>query len=338
MGVNLRELIQPKEIKIKDLTSKKIGIDAYNWAYQFLSTIRLRTGELLTDSKGRVTSHLIGIFNRTINLLKYDIKPLYVWDGTPPEFKKKTLEEREKIKEKAEEELKKAKTEEEIKRYAQQTSRLTKDMIEDANKLLDVMGVPHLQAPSEGEAQIAHMVQNGDLWAVASQDWDSLLFGAERLVRNLSISGKKKIARTHIYKTINPELIMLKENLKRLGISREQLIIIAMLIGTDYCPGVKGYGPKKSFELVKKEKTLERVMKVVNWDFEVSPKIIMDWFLNPKVTDNYKLDWKPIDYDKVLRLLVDEFEFSQERVENQLKQIVEESKKGKQAGLTDFLK
>ena len=338
MGVNLRDIITAKEIKLKDLTSRKIGIDAYNWTYQFLSTIRLRTGELLTDSKGRVTSHLIGIFNRTINLLKHQIKPVYVWDGIPPEFKKKTLEERERIKRKAERELKKAKTEEEVKRYAQQTSRLTQEMITDANRVLDAMGVPYLYAPSEGEAQIAHMVQKGDLWAVASQDWDSLLFGAKRLIRNLSISGKKKVARTHIYKTINPEIISLQENLKRLGLTREQLIIIAMLIGTDYCPGVKGYGPKKSLELVKKEKTLDKVMKVVDWNFDIKPQKIMDWFLNPQVTDDYELRWRELDYDRVLHLLVDDFEFNQERVENQLKQIAEESRKGKQSGLNDFLK
>lgn len=336
MGVNLKDIIHADEIKIKDLSGKKIGIDAYNWTYQFLSTIRLRTGELLKDSKGRVTSHLIGIFNRTINLLKDGIKPVYVWDGKPPEFKNKTLQAREKIKVRAEKAFKLAKTDEERRKYAQQTSRLTQDMIKDANEVLDVLGVPFILAPSEGEAQISYMVKKGDLWACASQDWDSLLFGSRFLIRNLSISGKKKIPRTMIYKTINPELIDLDKNLKRLGINRKQLIMIAMLIGTDYCPGVKGYGPKKSLEIVRKEKTLEKVMRQINWDFEVEPREVLSWFLNPKTTDKYKLEWKKPDYNAVLKLLVDEYEFNQDRVENQLKQILDNKKH--QVGLGKYLK
>jgi len=336
MGVNLRDIIYANEIKIRDLSGKKIGIDAYNWTYQFLSTIRLRTGELLKDSKGRVTSHLIGIFNRTINLLKEGIKPVYVWDGKPPEFKNKTLQTREEIKLKAEKAFKLAKTSEEKRKYAQQMSRLTKEMIKDANKVLGVLGVPSILAPSEGEAQISHMVKRGDLWACASQDWDSLLFGSRFLIRNLSISGKKKIPRTVIYKTINPELIDLEKNLKRLKINRKQLIMVAMLIGTDYCPGVKGYGPKKSLEIVRKEKTLENVMKKVNWDFEVGPHEVLSWFLNPKTTDKYKLEWKNPSYDNVLKLLVDEYEFNQDRVENQLKHLLNNKKH--QVGLGKYLK
>ena len=333
MGVNLKDIIASKEISISSLRGKKIGIDAYNWTYQFLSNIRLRTGELLTDSKGRVTSHLIGIFNRTINLLKEGIKPCYIWDGKPPEFKTKTLEEREKRKQEAKIAFEKAKTEEEKMKYAQQMSKLTEEMISDANKLLDALGVPYFNAPSEGEAQIAHMVRKGDLWACASQDWDSLLFGSKLLVRNLSISGKRKLPRTRTFVTIKPELVDLYENLKKLEITQEQLIIIAMLIGTDYCKGVKGYGPKKSLSLVKKEKTLENVLKVVNWECDVDAKDIFNWFLNPAVSDDYVLEWKHPDKEKIMKLLVDEHDFSQERVENQLKLL--NIKKG-QTGLTRF--
>ncbi|MCD6546934.1 MAG: flap endonuclease-1 [Nanoarchaeota archaeon] len=333
MGVNLKDIITSKEISISSLRGKKIGIDAYNWTYQFLSNIRLRTGELLTDSKGRVTSHLIGIFNRTINLLKEGIKPCYIWDGKPPEFKTKTLEEREKRKQEAKIAFEKAKTEEEKMKYAQQMSKLTEEMISDANKLLDALGVPYFNAPSEGEAQIAHMVKKGDLWACASQDWDSLLFGSKLLVRNLSISGKRKLPRTRTFVTIKPELVDLYENLKKLEITQEQLIIIAMLIGTDYCKGVKGYGPKKSLSLVKKEKTLENVLKVVNWECDVDAKDIFNWFLNPTVSDDYVLEWKHPDKEKIMKLLVDEHDFSQERVENQLKLL--NIKKG-QTGLTRF--
>ena len=198
MGVNLKNIINTKELDIKHLSGKKIGIDAHNWTYQFLSTIRLSTGELLKDSKGRITSHLIGMFTRTTNLLKNGIQPCYVWDGIPPEFKLKTIEEREKRKKEAKVKFDKAKTDEEKRKYAMQISKLTPDMIKDANKMLDALGVPHMKAASEGEAQVSHMVKKGDFWACASQDWDAILFGSKRLIRNLSISGKKRIPRTKI--------------------------------------------------------------------------------------------------------------------------------------------
>jgi flap endonuclease-1 len=336
MGVNLKDLIKTQTIDLKDLSGKKIGIDAYNWAYQFLSIIRLQTGEPLTDSKGRITSHLTGIFNRTINLMKENIFPCYVWDGEPPEFKSSTIELRKQRKEEARLNLKRAKTPEEVRKYSQQTSQLTKEMIADAEKLLDAMGIPSVQAPSEGEAQVTHMVKNGDLWACASQDWDALLFGAERLVRNLSITGKRKLPRKQDYIFINPELIHLKEVLKELDISQEQLIILAMLVGTDYCPGIMGYGPKKSYALVKEAKTLDNVLAKVKWDFNVPAEKILDWFKHPKVTDNYKMQWKPIDHEKVLKHMVDEHEFSQERIQNQLDSLQQSQHKKGQTGLSKF--
>ena len=333
MGVNLRDIIEAKEIKLADLSGKKIGIDACNWTYQFLSTIRLRTGELLTDSKGRTTSHLIGLFNRTTNLLAAGIKPCYVWDGKPPELKRRTIEAREKTKQQAQEAFDKAETEDEKRRYAQQLSRLTPDMISDANKMLDLMGVPQFKAPGEGEAQISHMVAKKEFWACASQDWDSLLFGSNLLVRNLSISGKKRVPRTKIFKTVNPEIIDLHENLHRLGLTREQLVLLAMLVGTDYHAGVKGLGPKKSLALVQKEKTFENICKAAK--LEKDAEEIFNLFMKPNVTDNYVLEWKNIDSEKLVKLLVDEHNFSQERVESQLKTVEEKTDK-KQTGLHKF--
>lgn len=333
MGVNLRDIISAKEIKLSDLSGKKIGIDACNWTYQFLSTIRLRTGELLTDSKGRTTSHLIGLFNRTSNLLLAGVQPCYVWDGKPPDLKRKTIEAREKVKLQAQKSFELAETEVEKRKYAQQLSRLTPEMINDANKLLDLMGVPHLKAPGEGEAQISHMVNKKDFWACASQDWDSLLFGSNLLVRNLSISGKKRVPRTKIFKTVNPEIIDLHENLHRLGLTREQLVILGVLVGTDYSKGVKGLGPKKSLSLVQKEKTLGNIKKAGK--FEEDFEEIINLFMKPNVTDDYSIEWGEIQTEKLTKLLVDEHNFSQERVESQLKQIEEKTDK-KQTGLHKF--
>ncbi len=334
MGVNLKALIISKDIEVKDLQGRKIGIDAYNWTYQFLSTIRLRTGELLKDSHGRVTSHIIGTLTRTINLLKNGIKPCYIWDGKPPSFKLKTLEEREERKAEAKKAFDKAKTEEEKRKYAQQISRLNEDMIKDANELLDALGVPHIRAASEGEAQISYMVKKGDFFGCASQDWDSLLFGSNILIRNLSASRKRRIPKTNIFKTVNPEIINLKENLKALGLSQKQLIMVGLLVGTDYCPGIKGYGPKKSLALVKKEKNLDNILKVVNWKCKSSFGKLLEWFLNPKVNVDYNLEWKEPDEDKLLKVLVDKHNFEEERVKSQLKPLFENNRN--QQGLNKY--
>ncbi len=334
MGVNLKSLIMSKEITIKDLQGRKIGIDAYNWSYQFLSTIRLRTGELLKDSSGRVTSHIIGTLTRTINLLSNGVKPCYVWDGTPPPFKIKTLEAREKRKKEAKKAFEKAETSEEKRKYAQQISRLNSDMIKDANELLDALGVPHIQAASEGEAQISHMVKKGDFFACASQDWDSLLFGSNILARNLSASRKRRIPNTNIFKTVNPELINLRENLNHLGLSQQQLIAMGLLIGTDYCPGVKGYGPKKSLALVKKEKTLNNIFKAVDWSCDTSPHTLVEWFLNPKVNSDYHLEWNAPNEEKLLKILVDKHNFEEARVKSQIKPLFERD--GNQQGLNKY--
>lgn len=336
MGSNLRKLILEKDIEIQKLRNRKIGIDGYNWAHQFLSTIRTRTGELLKDSEGRVTSHILGLFNRTVNLLKEDIKPCFVWDGKPPEFKSRTLEKRKRRKKAARKKFESAKTDEEKRKYAQQLSKLTDNMVDDAVVLIEAMGIPCVKAPSEGEAQISHMVRKGDLWACASQDWDSILFGSPLLIRNLSISGKRKVPGKKIYVPVNPKLVDLKENLKELGIDRKQLIIAAMLIGTDYCRGIKGYGPKRALELIKKEKTLENILKVIDWNSETKPQKILDWFINPEKTEKYQLEWKDVDVEKILKILVDKHEFSQDRIENQLKSVLGERANKNQKGLSQY--
>ncbi len=336
MGSNLRKLILEKDIEIQKLRNRKIGIDGYNWAHQFLSTIRTRTGELLKDSEGRVTSHILGLFNRTVNLLKEDIKPCFVWDGKPPEFKSRTLEKRKRRKKAARKKFESAKTDEEKRKYAQQLSKLNEDMVDDAVVLIEAMGIPCVKAPSEGEAQISHMVRKGDLWACASQDWDSILFGSPLLIRNLSISGKRKVPGKKIYVPVNPKLVDLKENLKELGIDRKQLIIAAMLIGTDYCRGIKGYGPKRALELIKKEKTLENVLKVIDWNSETKPQKILDWFINPEKTEKYQLEWKDVDVERILKILVDKHEFSQDRIENQLKSVLGERANKNQKGLSQY--
>ncbi|OYT32620.1 flap endonuclease-1 [Archaeoglobales archaeon ex4484_92] len=222
------------------MNGRKVAIDAFNAIYQFLSTIRQRDGTPLMDSKGRITSHLSGLFYRTINLMEAGIKPAYVFDGKPPEFKKKELEKRAEAREEALEkwEMALARGElEEAKKYAQRASKVNEILIEDAKKLLELMGIPWVQAPSEGEAQAAYMASKGDVWTSASQDYDSLLFGTPKLVRNLTITGRRKLPGKDIYIEVRPELILLEDVLKELKLTREKLIELAILVGTDYNPG-----------------------------------------------------------------------------------------------------
>ena len=170
MGVDISDIIEAKEIEMEDIKNKSIAIDGYNTLYQFLSIIRQPDGTPLMDEKGRITSHLSGLFYRTVNIMEAGIKPVYVFDGKPPELKQKTLEERNERRKISEEEWKKALEEGDVEKarlYAQASSRLTKEMVEDSKKLLDLMGVPWVQAPSEGEAQAAYMAIKGDVYAAA---------------------------------------------------------------------------------------------------------------------------------------------------------------------------
>jgi len=344
MGVNLTEIIKSaKPVTFDDLAGKRIAIDAFNTIYQFLSIIRDRfTGEPLKDSNGMVTSHLSGIFYRTAKMLEHHIEPIYVFDGKPPEFKKLTTEARSKVREEARKKWQDAverKDYEAVRRYSQQASKLTSDMIAEAKKLLDAMGIPWIQAPCEGEAQAASMVMKGQVWGTGSQDWDSLLFATPRFVRNLTITGKRKLPKREKYIDIKPELIELDDVLKELGIDQHQLIVLGILIGTDYNPGgIKGVGPKRALDLVKQHKTMEAIMKKVDWDFDIMPQEIFDFFKQPPVDEVRDEDiiQRKLDREALKKVLVDDHEFSEERMESTLKKLEKAGVGSGQAKLGSF--
>jgi len=320
LGVDLKGITPKVKIGYDELSGKTLAVDTYNALYQFLSIIRGATGEPLADRQGRVTSHLTGLFYRSINMMERGIKLVYVFDGKPPDVKNTELKKRERIKEVAREkygealkkgELEKAKT------YAQMTSKLDKEMVDDAKRLLNAMGIPWAQAPSEGEAQAAFMVEKNDLWAVASQDYDSLLFGAPRFIRNLTISGRRKLPRKNVYIEIQPEIIELKNMLSELNITREQLIDVAILLGTDFNPGIKGIGPKTALKLIKENRSLEEVIpKLKNIDNVEGLIDIRNIFLNPNVSSDYKIEWKDPNSQEIRNFLCKERDFSEERVKN----------------------
>ena len=341
MGVNISELVTGRQIELGELRGKRIAIDAYNTLYQFLSIIRDRfTGEPLRDSRGAVTSHLSGILYRTSRLMEHGVEPIYVFDGKPPEFKRATAEKRSKIRSDAEVKWKEAverKDTEAVRRYSQQASRLTGEMIQEAKKLLDAMGVSWVQAPSEGEAEASYLVREEGLYATGSQDWDSLLFGAPRLVRNLTITGRRKVPRKEKYMDVKPEVVELESVLSELGLTQEQLIILGILVGTDYNPGgIKGTGPKTALKLVKEGKTLEGVFGKMKWDFEVSAQEILDFFRNPPV-EKVEIRKSRLDPGRMRELMVEEHSFSRERVDKIIEKLEELREGKKQTGLEKFL-
>jgi flap endonuclease-1 len=244
------------EIKLESLSGRILAVDSFNVLYMFLTTIRGPDGSPLMDSKGNTTSHLVGLFSRFSNLMEKGIKFVFVFDGKAPDLKKEERERRKQLKDEAQKLYDVAQSEENVenmKKYAARTTVLTKEMIEEAKELIEAMGMTVVIAPSEGEAQAAHIVKNGDAYAVMSQDADSLLTGSPRTIRNLSITGRRKMPGSHAYKNVLPELIDLNDNLKELEMTQDQLIVLAILVGTDYnYGGVKGIGPKKALILMKK--------------------------------------------------------------------------------------
>ena len=266
MGLQISEIINKKELEIPELKGKIVAVDAFNVIYQFLSTIRQPDGTPLQDSKGRITSHLSGLFYRNINLIQEGIKLIYVFDGKAPELKNLTREKREESKDEAREKYEKAVEEEDIEamgKYSKQLSFLDKHKIEESKELLKAMGIAVIQAPGEGEAQASYICKQGDSYSVASQDYDCLLFEAPKLIQNLTLARKRKISSGATI-DVKPQLIELKSVLKELEINQEQLICIGVLCGTDYNPGgVKGIGQKKALKLLKEHKTPEEVFEAV---------------------------------------------------------------------------
>ena len=327
MGVKIREIIPEtavQKISLEALGGKAIALDAFNILYQFITIIRGPDGRPLMDRRGRITSHLSGLFFRTINLLKLGIKPIFVYDGRPPELKRATVEEREERRAEAAKLYEQALSEgriEEAQKYAKQAASLNEFIIESSKRLLTLMGLPVVQAPSEGEAQAAYLAARGDAYASGSQDFDSLLFGSPRLVRNISIVGRRKLPGRREYVEVEPELIHLDKLLKELGITREQLIDLAILVGTDYCEGVKGVGPKTALKLIKTHGSAEKALKALGKSLEVDPAEIRNIFLNPEVTKDYRIEWREIDREGVKRMLCDEHDFSEERVDKALNEL-----------------
>ena len=343
MGVSLKDIIVKKETSIDQLRGNSFAVDSFNVLYQFISTIRQRDGSLLTDSQGNITSHLSGLFYRTTKLMSHNLKLAFVFDGISPELKTKERLRRAQLKHDAHIKFREAKAKgdvDDMKKFASRTSQLNPEMIEESKDLIKALGLPVIQAPSEGEAQAAYMVSKGEIDFEISQDFDCLLFGVPKMVRNLTISERKKLAGRLSFETIKPEIIDLSENLNALGIDREQLIALGLLVGTDYnIGGIKGIGPKNALKLVKQHgNDFDELFKEVKWDdyFDFPWTEVFYLFKKMPADDDYNLNWNPIDRDKVFEIMCTRHEFSKERIESSIISLEKTQLKAAQKGLGDF--
>lgn len=331
MGLQIGDIVPRKETGFSDLNGKVIAVDAFNAIYQFLSSIRQLDGTPLMDSRKRVTSHLSGLFYRNIALLSEGIKLVYVFDGEYDVLKGKTREARGEARADAREKYEKARDEEDIEamgKYARGFISLNEEMVVESKELLEAMGIAVVQAPGEGEMQCAQLVKDGEAYAVGSQDYDSLVVGGSRLIQNLTLARKRKTVSGYVH--ISPEVIEYEGLLNSLGIDSDQLICLAILVGTDFNPkGVKGIGPKKALALVREKKYPVEIFRDFEERLDFDWKAVFEIFKKPNVLKNAKIKFPKLDPEKIRKILVDEHDFSADRVEKQLGKLKEA--KGKSA-------
>ncbi len=356
VGIDLGAVVTKHPVQARNYGGQWVAFDAWNILYQFLSSIRQPDGTPLKDREGRVTSHLAGALYRTANLVEAGIKPVFVFDGEPHPLKMETLAGRAARKEAAQEQYEEALAEgdlEKAKSKASQTSRLSSTMAEEAKALLRLLGIPVIEAPSEGEAYAAALCAAGVVHASCSQDFDSLLFGAPRLVRNLAVTGRRKLPGKQVWVDISPEEIRLDEALAELELSREQLVDAALLVGTDFNPGIKGIGPKKAIQIIRAGGSLEEVLDRLAagpdqvdkaWERALLEQgqalsdrdTIRQIFLNPGDVGQPELRIESPDTEAVIDFMVTERAFSRQRVEGALDRYGAARGKAAQQSLFDF--
>ena len=327
MGLQIKDILEYEEVDLNYLSGKKIGIDSMNMLYQFVSSIRQPDGSLLMDSQGNVTSHLKGLFNRCVYFKKNNIKPVFIFDGEPPKLKEKELENRKKKKIEANKKYQEAKEldlVEDAKKYSVAATKVDSHMIEESKKLVELFGFPIIQAPSEGEAQAAYLANKKKVFATSSQDFDSLLFGSPFLLRNFSVSQKRKVQGSSMYREVSIELYDLEKNLDKLGINKEELIIVAILTGTDFnIGGIKGIGPKKAMKLIKEYKNRwDELFESLEWSsyFDYNWREVFDTINKMPVDENYNLEFKNIQKNEIKNFLIEK-DFEETVIERSLNQI-----------------
>lgn len=321
MGVPLLAVLKPRPIAFEELHGHVLAFDAATEMYPFLAIVRRAGGQPLTDAEGRVTSHLNGLLMKLSRLVgDHAVRPVYVFDGPPSPLKRRVLRARREAREKAAVQRTQALERGDLAdafAKAVSSTRLTRDMVRDAQRLLDLLGVPWLEAPEDAEAQAAHLVVRGDAWAAVSKDFDTLLYGAPRHVRFLSFQGKEWLPSMGTFREVKPEVLELDAQLAHLGLSRDQLVQAAVLVGTDFNEGVRGFGPKRAVAALRSWQTLDRAPPEVraqlgDW------QAVRDHFLAPPVRDEAPPAARAPDVEAARRFLVEERGFAEARVRGAL--------------------
>ena len=317
MGVVLTPIVLKEVIALADLRGRRLAVDANGELYQFLALIRLPDGTPLKDAHGRITSHLSGLFFRVTRIIADGLQLVFVFDGRPPAEKAAELTRRRAVRQRYEDEAAAARAAgDDAVAYGKSTmtSRLTPEMAGEARELLRLLGVPVVQAPSEAEAQAAHIARRGDAWAAASKDYDALLFGAPRVVRFLTISGREYLPSKGTFRPITPEVIDVGRMLDALAITRSQLVDLGLLVGTDFHPGIHGIGPKKALALITRYGAIDHMPANVREAFGSDLARLRRIYLEPEVSDEYDVAPRESDVDGVVRFLCDEHAFGRDRV------------------------
>ncbi|KAK8807053.1 hypothetical protein WA158_003812 [Blastocystis sp. Blastoise] len=330
-----------KQCVLSKYTGRTVAVDASMLIYQFLVAIRSNGPQygnaMLMNAQGEVTSHIQGMFTRTIRLMEHGIRPVFVFDGKPPEMKSGELEKRKENRDKAEIELEKAKEEgntEEIDKLSKRTVHMNQDHIQDCIKLLEFMGIPIVISPSEAESQCAELVKKDKVWAMASEDMDSLTFGVPRLLRHLTQSEGKE---NDILEFDHAQL------LSDLNIDQDAFIDLCILCGCDYCDSIRGIGPVRALQFIQQYKSIDEIIKHIdktkyplpdNWLYKESHKL----FTNPDVTpgEDIKIEFKTINKEGLINYLVNDKGFNEERVKNQIARLEKAKDKSTQRRMDSF--
>jgi len=310
-----------KETALKNLFGRKVAIDASMSIYQFLIAVRNDAGTL-TNEAGETTSHLQGLFYRTIRMMENDIRPIYVFDGIAPQHKSGELLKRAAKRAEAVEALEEAQeagNAEVVEKMTKRTIKMTPQHNEESKRLLRLLGVPVVEAPSEAEATCAALAKSGKVYAAGSEDMDTITFGSPILLRHLTFSEARKLPIVEVH---------LDLVLKGLDVTMEQFIDICILCGCDYCDSIRGIGPTRALNLIKTHGTIEEALKFIdrtkypvpeNWQYQEAREL----FRNANVFDdaNFEFKWTEPDIEGLIQFLVKEKQFNQERVENAIKKL-----------------
>ncbi len=327
MGIAFGSLIDnnlKEKIDLESLKNKKLGVDAFNTIYQFITTIRSIDGTPLTNQQGEITSHLNGIFYRVSNLLGYGTKPTFVFDGKSHKLKDQTKQDRRERRQVAKEKYDLAVDQgdqESALKYGKQSQTITNKIITESKELLTAFGVPCIDAPGEAEAQISVMTKNKIFDYTVSQDYDCLLFSSPNILRNINVTGKKKVVSKNIYIDSYPYVLHTQKVIDHLKITHKKLIWLSILIGTDFNKKIVGVGPKTALKLVRQYDDFEDIVsyleskkKEISFDY----KEIENIFLKPNIDLSLECKQPAIDKEKIIKILVEKSDFDEERVKNHL--------------------